>query len=94
MNSEVISLQDVWEAAGGDEDVRATKEQTMLILKQLDECVNTQEREIQQLEKENHTLKDMLSRLVKENDLAMPNEKFQWIYSPMREECLKLLRDK
>lgn len=37
---------------------------------------------------------EMISRLVKENDLAMTNEKFQWIYSPMREECLKLLRHK
>ena len=39
-------------------------------------------------------LEDMLSRLVKENDLAMPNENYQWLYSPMRVECLKLLEDK
>lgn len=39
-------------------------------------------------------LEDMLSRLVKENDLAMPNENYQWVYSPMRVECLKLLENK
>lgn len=39
-------------------------------------------------------LEDMLSRLVKENDLAMPNENYQWVYSPMRVECLKLLESK
>lgn len=39
-------------------------------------------------------LEDMLSRLVKENDLAMPNENYQWIYSPMRLECLKVLENK
>lgn len=38
-------------------------------------------------------LEEMLSRLVKENDLAMPDEKYQWMYSPMRVECLKLLED-
>jgi len=39
-------------------------------------------------------LEDMLSRLVKENDLAMPNENYQWMYSPMRVECLKVLEGK
>lgn len=39
-------------------------------------------------------LEDMLYRLVKENDLAMPNEKYQWMYSPMRADCLKLLEGK
>ena len=39
-------------------------------------------------------IEDMLSRLVKENDLAMPNENYQWMYSPMRVECLKLLENK
>ena len=39
-------------------------------------------------------LEDMLSRLVKENDLAMPNENYQWMYSPMRAECLKVLENK
>lgn len=39
-------------------------------------------------------LEEMLSRLVKENDLAMPNENCQWMYSPMRVECLKVLEDK
>lgn len=39
-------------------------------------------------------LEDMLSRLVKENDLAMPNENYQWMYSPMRVECLKVLENK
>lgn len=39
-------------------------------------------------------LEDILSRLVKENDLAMPNENYQWMYSPMRVECLKLLENK
>lgn len=39
-------------------------------------------------------LEDMLSRLVKENDLAMPNENYQWMYSPMRVECLKILENK
>lgn len=39
-------------------------------------------------------LEDMLSRLVKENDLAMPNENCQWMYSPMRVECLKVLEGK
>lgn len=92
MNNVMISLQEVWEAAGGNKLIVAEKEATILVLKQLDKCVNTQEREIQQFEKENHTLKGMLSRLVKENDLAMPNENYQWMYSPMREECLKLLK--
>lgn len=92
MNNEMVSLQDVWESAGGDSGVKATKEQTMLVLKQLDACVDTQEEEIQKLEKEVYDLKDMLSRLVKENDLVMPNEKYQWMYSPMRAECLKVVR--
>lgn len=39
-------------------------------------------------------LEEMLSRLVKENDLAMPNEKYQWMYSPMRVECLEILKEK
>jgi hypothetical protein len=39
-------------------------------------------------------LEEMLSRLVKENDLAMPNENYQWMYSPMRVECLKVLEGK
>lgn len=39
-------------------------------------------------------LEDILSRLVKENDLAMPNENYQWMYSPMRVECLKVLEGK
>ncbi len=38
-------------------------------------------------------LEEMLSRLVKENDLAMPNEKYQWMYSPMRAECLEILKE-
>lgn len=39
-------------------------------------------------------LENMLARLVQENDLAMPNENYQWMYSPMRVECLKLLENK
>jgi hypothetical protein len=39
-------------------------------------------------------LEDILFRLVKENDLAMPNENYQWMYSPMRVECLKVLENK
>jgi len=39
-------------------------------------------------------LENILTRLVKENDLAMPNENYQWMYSPMRVECLKLLENK
>lgn len=37
-------------------------------------------------------LESILSRLVKENDLAMPNENYQWMYSPMRVECLEILK--
>lgn len=39
-------------------------------------------------------LEEILSRLVKENDLAMPNENYQWMHSPMRVECLKVLENK
>lgn len=39
-------------------------------------------------------LESTLARLVQENDLAMPNENYQWMYSPMRVECLKLLENK
>lgn len=89
--TEMISLQEVWEAAGGVPEIKATKEEVILVLNLLDQCVDEQEVDIQKLDKEVDVLRDMLSRLVKENDLAMPNENYQWMHSPMRVECLKLL---
>ena len=38
-------------------------------------------------------LESMLSRLVTENDLALPDENDLWMYSPMRVECLEILME-
>jgi len=91
-NCEMISLQEVWQAAGGHPEIKATKEEVILVLNLLDQCVDEQDEDIQKLDKELDSIKDMLSRLVKENDNAMPNEKHQWMFSPMRAECLKLMK--
>ena len=65
--TEMISLQEVWEAAGGVPEIKATKEEeVLLVLNLLDQCVDEQDEEIKKLDQENQSLQDILSKLVQQ----------------------------
>ena len=64
--SEMISLQEVWEAAGGVPEIKATKEEVLLVLNLLDQCVDEQDEDIKKLDQENQSLQDILSKLVQQ----------------------------
>lgn len=60
--SEMISLQEVWEAAGGHPEIKATKEEVLLVLRLLDQCVDEQDEDIKKLDQEVDKLKEELKK--------------------------------
>lgn len=64
--TEMIALQEVWEAAGGVPEIKATKEEVLLVLNLLDQCVDEQDEDIKKLDQENQSLQDILSKLVQQ----------------------------
>lgn len=57
MSEEYISIQEAWEAAGGNPEIKATKEELLTILKLMDECVDEQDEDIKKLDQEVDKLK-------------------------------------
>lgn len=51
--TEMIALQEVWEASGGHPEIKATREEVLLVLKLMDECVDEQDEDIKKLEAAN-----------------------------------------
>lgn len=63
--TEMIALQEVWEAAGGVPEIKATKEEVLLVLKLMDGCVDEQDEEIKKLDQEIDKLKAYIEHLEK-----------------------------
>ncbi len=57
MNESYISIQEVWEAVGGNPEVKTTKEELITVLKLMDECVDEQDEDIKKLDQEVDKLK-------------------------------------
>lgn len=92
--TEMIALQEVWEAAGGHPEIKATKEEVLLVLNLLDQCVDEQDEDIKKLDQEVEKLKEALRYVIECNDVAMPDPVCQqWMGSPCRAECVKVLED-
>lgn len=72
--TEMIALQEVWEAAGGHPEIKATKEEVLLVFRLLDQCVDEQDEDIKKLDQEI----DKLKRDIKDIEREYLNSDVCW----------------